>query len=273
MRALLLTLVASTAFAAKPTFDDVLKKFQPAALPLSSKALPASKFKLGAAEVAVLGLTKAGSVELKPLAGWKPKPEDDVKTTLVPLVVVTRPNHVVLVMRMETELPVGVLSETFLVTYGPKGELLDGLRFSSGSATEAGTTEELATLTSEGSIGRRLISKLPMMEEGLPPELQVVSEQPAKLTRDGHFELGAQVFTTRDGAFIDHKSKEELRVFGEKVFYRANDTKPFQLLLREGDAVRFRREGKQYVLSWDERRKTLSCTNPDGSAQAFTREW
>jgi hypothetical protein len=160
-----------------------------------------------------------------------------------------------------------------LLSYGPKGELLDGVSFASTVSTEAGSQEGSGTVTTEGSVGRRLIRTIPMMEEGLPSELKVISEHAAKLTASGRFEVGAEVFTTRDGAFIDRKSKEEMRVFGEKVFYRANDSKPFQALLREGDAVRFKPGGKQYVLSWDDRRKIVNCTNPDGSIQAFTREW
>lgn len=272
LKLLLVLLVATTAFA-KPSFDDLIKKFKPATLPLNSKDLAPNKTKLTAAEVALLGVTKVSSPELEMFKAWTTKPGEGESVSVSPLVAIPRTGHTVLVVRLEHELPMSSFSGTCLLTYGPKGELLDGLRFSSSTSSEAGGVEELSALTSEGSVGRKTVSKIPMMEEGLPAELVTVSEQPAKLTAAGRFQTGSPVFTTRDGAFIDRKTREELRVFGEKVFYRANDTKPFQALLREGDAVRFKPNGKQYVLSWDEKRKNLVCTNPDGSVQTFVREW
>ncbi len=270
---LLAAVFASSALAAKPGFQDVVKKFKPATLPWSSKDVAVPKTGLLPEEIAALGFAKSTTSELKELRQWKAKPDEDETLTIWPIAQVARPGVTVLVVRFDQALPMSSTATTFLLTYGPKGELLDGLRFGATTSSEAGGGDDVATLAESGAITRSSTAKIPMMEEGLPEQLVVNSEAPAKLTASGKFEVSPEIFTTKDGAFIDRKSKEELRVFGEKVFYRANDTKPFQALLRDGDAVRFKKGGPPYLLSWDERMISVNCKNPGGSVQRFTREW
>jgi hypothetical protein len=60
-----LLLLSTAAFAGKPTFEDVVKKFKPATLPLSSKDLGVPKAALSVAEIGLLGFSKSGSKELE----------------------------------------------------------------------------------------------------------------------------------------------------------------------------------------------------------------
>lgn len=264
-----LALTAALVLAAAPSFSDVAKKFKPLALPLSSKALgEVPKSPLTAADVKVLALKEHAGGELAELVRWM-----GPKLRAFPVASIARGEQVVLVVAVSSTADALQGTQHYLVSYGSKGEFLDGVRFSTTLSSEAGAVEEVSTLNAEGGLGRRSTSKIPMMEEGLPQELVVVSDQVGKLTAKGTFELGAPEFRSRDGAFVDASTKEELRVFGDDVFYRANESKPFQKLFREGDAVRFKADGKVYALSWDERRKSLSCLNPDGSVQKFARVW
>lgn len=253
----------SMVVAGAPAFSDVVKKFQPATLPLSSKAFAAlPKVTLSAADLKCLAIKEHARGELAELTRWM-----GPKQRAFPVASVTRGEQVVLVVAASSNEG----TQHFLLTYGAKGEFLDGVRFSSSVTSESGGVEEVSTLNAEGGLGRRATAKTPMHEDGLPGELVVVSEQVGKLTSKGTFELGAPEFRSRDGVFLDAATKEELRVFGEQIFYRASATEPFRRLAREGDSVRFKPEGKVYLLSWDERRKSLSCLNPDGSVQQFAR--
>ncbi|MBL8909087.1 MAG: hypothetical protein JNM17_00150 [Archangium sp.] len=265
--ALALTLV----LAAAPSFTDVVKKFKPATLPLDSKSLGTGEKKaLTAADVKVLAIKEHAGGELSELVQWMGPRLDGA----YPVVSIARGDHVVLVVFVAVSEPMVSAQQTYLLSYSTKGEFLDGVRFSNSMTSEAGGLEELSTLNASGGLGRRSTSRIPQYDASVTvSEMVVVSDQVGKLTAKGTFELAAPEFRSRDGAFIDAKTKEELRVFGEQIFYRANPEKPFQKLVREGDSVRFKPEGKVYLLSWDERRKSLSCLNPDGSVQKFAREW
>lgn len=263
-------LALSLILAAAPSFSDVTKKFKPATLPLDSKSLGApAKNALTAADVKLLAIKEHASGELAELVQWMgPK-----LNGAYPIASVVRGEHVVLVVSVSASEPMVTAQQLYLLTYSAKGEFLDGVRFSNSTSSEAGGVEEVSTLNASGGLGRRSTSRIPQHEEGLPTELVVVSDQVGKLTAKGTFELGAAEFRSRDGAFIDAKTKEELRVFGEDIYYRANPDKPFQKLFRDGDSVRFKADGKVYLLSWDVQRKSLSCLNPDGSVQKFPRAW
>lgn len=267
---LLSTLVASVALAGKPSFSDVVKKFKPATLPLSTKDVPVPKTGLLPEEVAMLGFTRSPSKALATLRQWKAQPDEGETHTLWPVATFTQGEVTALLVRFDQSFPMGSASSSFVLTYSGKGELIDGCLVASSAGTEAGGGEEQATIAADGSITRTSRQEIPMHEEGLPEALITTAETKAKLLPGGKCEVQPATFTTKDGAFIDRTSKEELRVFGERVFYRGNETKPFQPLLREGDAVRFKKGGKPYALAWDERRAVLSCKNPDGTTQRFT---
>lgn len=272
-----MTVLLALTLAAAPNFTTVAKKFPPLTLPLDSKSLVAPKTTLSAADLKVLALAQHGGGELAELLRWAEPPEMDLgaRNALRPIGSVTRGDTTLLIVSVEYEGPaVAVLFETYLVSYSSKGEFLDALRFSTTMSSEAAAVEERSTLTAEGGLGRRTTTHVPMMEEGLPEQLTVVTDQVGKLTARGTFELGALDYRTRDGAFLDEKTKEELRVFGEEVYYRANESKPFQKLFRgDGDTVRFKQYGQSYALSWDSRRASLKCINPDQSVQSFSRKW
>jgi hypothetical protein len=270
-----LALALSLAFAAGPPFSEVVKRVKPLALPLSSTALEAPKGALTAADLKALGLAKNERGELAEFARWLKPPErgSGEKSAARVVGAIARATHTVLVVSVEYEGPAAKVLQTYLVSYSPQGELLDALRFSTALSSEAGETDEVSTLTAEGGLGRRKTMKIPMMEAGLPEQLTVVSDQVGKLTARGTFELAPLDYRTRDGAFVDPKTKEELRVFGADVFYRGNESKPFRFLLREGDTVRFKPGGDAYALSWNEKRTVVRCNAADGSTQAFERTW
>ena len=266
-------LLATTAPAAKPTFQDVLKKFPITTLPLTIKDSAELKTRLTAAEADALNFLKDTSPQLSNLRSWKKKPDPEETKTLFPIASIQRTGYQLLVLRYDHDLPMMSGKETFLLSYSDKGELRGGLTFHLEFSSEAGGATELSTLDQAGVISRLIKVTTPMMEEGLPPELVVTSEQRAKLTSTGSLEVMAPAWSTRTGSFIDRKSKEELRVFTKRVFYRANDSKPFQELEGDGNTMRFKNSPKPYVLTWDDRRSAISCQNPDGTVQLFTREW
>ncbi len=264
---------ALTVLAANPSFQDVAKKFKPAPLPLSSKDVAVPKTGLTPEEISALGFMKSTSPQLAQLRKWKATPDQDETLTVWPVASIARPGLTLLLVRFDQEMPMSSDAALFLLSYGPQGALIDGVGFAGTMSSEAGGAEDVGRLTADGALTRSGTLSVPMMEEGLPEKLVITSEHPVKLTASGKFEVAEERFTTRDGAFIDRKSKEELRIFGEKAFYRGNDTKPFQALTREGDAVRFKKGGKPYGLTWDARNALINCKNPDGSVQVFTREW
>jgi hypothetical protein len=266
-------LLATTALGAKPTFQDVLKKFPASTLPITIKDLEKRATKLTSAEADALGFLKDDSPQLATLRAWKKKPSEGEKKWLAPISSVQRNGHRLLLLRSDREFPMGSSHETFLLSYSDTGELLGGLAFHLELSTEAGGATNTSTLDQAGVISRLIKATTPMHEEGLPEELVVTSEQRAKLTSTGTLEVMAPAWSTRTGAYLDRKSREELRVFDKRVFYRANDTKPFQELEGDGNTVRFKGSPKPYVLTWNDRRSAISCQNPDGKVQLFDREW
>jgi hypothetical protein len=270
---MLLVLALSLAVGAKPTFQDVLKKFPLATLPLTIKGPVEQKTKLTAADADALGFLKDDSALLTSLRSWKKKPDQDEKKALWPIGQIQRTGHQLLLVRYDDDLPMMSAKETFLLSYNDKGELLGGVTFHVESSGEGGGATNLSTVDQAGVISRLIKTTIPMMEEGLPPELVVASEQRGKITSTGTLEVMAPTWSTRTGSYIDRKSKEELRVFDKRVFYRASDSKPFQELEGDGSTMRFKGSPKPYLLTWNDRRSAISCQNPGGEVQLFTREW
>jgi hypothetical protein len=270
--------LAATVFAAKPTFQDVLKKFPVSTLPITIKDATDQKTQLTRADVDALGFLKDKSEGLRVLREWKDKPYADEqyqegKKYLWPVALIERSGYQLLLIQYDSVGQMLIFRETFLLSYNSKGELLGGVAFHEWHGGEMGEERDLSTLDQAGVISRLIKVTMPMMEEGLPPDLVITSEQRAKVTSTGAIEVMAPAWSSRTGTFIDRKSKEELRVFTKRVFYRANETKPFQELEGDGNNMHFKDSPKPYVLTWDDRRSAISCQNPDGSVQLFTREW
>ncbi len=273
----LVVLFVGSSAMAKPTFQDVHKKFPAATLPITIKAADELKIELNAADANALGFLKDTSPGLSALRDCKKKGDKELEKeftrALWAVATVQRTGHELLLLRCDFTGPMMSTRETFLLAYNDKGELLGGITFNLLISGEGGEASEVSTLDQAGVVSRLTKWKYPMMEEGLPEELKVTSEQRAKLTSRGAIEVMPAAWSTRSGSYIDRKSKEELRVFDKRVFYRANDTKPFQELEGDGNTMRFKGSPKPYLLTWNDRRSAISCENPDGAVQLFDREW
>lgn len=272
-RAALCLLLATTASAKKPTFDDVLKKFPAATLPITLKEAGAQATKLTAADLEALGILKDTSPQLASLRDAKKPPGEDETKALWAVGAIQRTGYRLVLIRYDFEQPMANGKLTFLLSFDDKHTLLGGLTCHVESGSEAGGETDVSTLNQAGAISRLITETVPMHEEGLPEELKITSEQRAKLTSTGALEVMPAAYSTRSGAYRDPKSKEELRVFEKRVFYRAKDTKPFQELEGDGNTMRFKGSPKPYILTWNDRRDAISCQNPDGSVQLFAREW
>ena len=276
------TAVVVMLVSAKPTFEDVLKKFPLATLPFTLKDCPEltakTSAKLTAPDAEALGFLDDESDLLRTLRTWKQKPQSGEKKALWPIARVQRPSHQVLLVRYDDETPMAQSRETFLLSYDGAGQLLGGLTFHLEFSSEAGAATNVSTVDRLGVITRMATAKTPMHEAGLPEELVVTSEHRAKLTSKGTLEVMKASYSTKSGAFVDLQSKEELRIFGQglngqSVFYRGNDSKPFQALEGDGKTVRFQASPSPYVLTWDDLKSAISCQNAKGEVQLFTRQW
>src|SRR5690349_4228495 len=75
IRGMIFSLVVAVAvLGAKPSFEDVVKKFPAAKLPMTIDELPTLKAELTAADIEVLGFLKDKSAALKGLREWKEPP-------------------------------------------------------------------------------------------------------------------------------------------------------------------------------------------------------
>ncbi len=272
-RSALCLLLATTALAKKPTFEDVLKKFPVSTLPVTIKAPAELKSKLTPADLEALGLLKDTSPQLATLRAAKTRAGEGETKALWAVATIQRTGYRLLLLRSDVEMPMANGKETFLLSFDDKHALLGALSFHLDSASEAGTETDLSTLDQSGVISRLIKITLPMHEEGLPGDLKITSEQRAKLTSAGVLEVMPPAFSTRSGAYLDPKSKEELRVFDKRVFYRANASTPFQELEGDGNTMRFKGAPRPYLLTWNDRRSAISCETPDGRVQLFTRQW
>ena len=266
-------LLATTALAKKPTFESVLKKFPVVTLPLTLKESTEQKTRLTSADLEALGVMKDTTAALAGLRAAKTPAGLDEKKSLWAVATIQRTGYRLMLVRADVDQPMANGKTTFLLSFDDKNTLLGGLLFHQDTESEAGKQTNVSTLDQAGVLSRLIKTLIPMHEEGLPEELKITSEQRAKVTSTGAFEVMAAAYSSRSGSYLDHKSKEELRVFDKRVFYRANDTKPFQELEGDGNTLRFKGSPRPYILTWNDRRSDISCENPDGAVQLFTREW
>ncbi len=255
-------LLASAVLGTKPSFPDVLKKFPAATLPITLKSPDEHKVKLTAAEAGALGFLQDTSDALSALRTWK---EKGGKKQLWPVASIRRTNYLVLLLQYDAE----ANKQTFLLTYDEKGALLGGMLF---HVSNAEVESDVSTLDQAGVLSRLITSKHQLKDEALP-EVVVLAEQRAKLTSTGALEVISRAWSRRSGRYVDHKTKEEFLVADKRVFYRADEAKPLQELKGDGNTMRLEGVEKPWQLTWNDRRSDISCENPKGDVQVFTREW
>ena len=270
--------VAVAVLGAKPTFEEVVKKFPAAKLPMTIDELPTLKLELTADDIEVLGFLKDKSATLKGLRDWKEPPFSGDAVApgskhLRPIAAIQRADALMLVVRYEHLEDMFQTYWTFALSYDARGTLLGGGLLHAFNTGEAGAEENVSTLDEAGALSKSITAKIPLYDEAAGDELIVTSEQRGKLTSTGSLEVAPPKWSTRNGLFIDRKSKEELLAIDTKVFYRANNLKPLQQLEGDGKTMRFKNSPKPYVLTWNDRKSEVSCKNPDGRVQVFTREW
>lgn len=257
--ALVLCLVAAPAVGATP-FESLLKKFPAASLPFTIEKTAETKARLTSSDVETLGFMRDGSSSLSSLREWKAR-----KKSLWPTASIQRGASVVLALRCDQ----GARKETYLLSYSNEGRLQGGLLF---HLEEPSGVTNISSLNQAGVISRVTKNTWPMQEHGLPPELVVTAEHRAKLTSTGMLESMPPSYWTRSGVFVDRMSKEELRVFAKRVFYRSREGEAFQELEGDGNTMRSKGSPNPYIFTWDDRRSAISCQNPAGKVQVFVRE-
>lgn len=253
-----MVLVAVPAAKATP-FESLVKKFPAASLPFTIDKTAQTKTKLSPADVETLGFMKDGSSSLSSLREWK-----SGKKSLWPTASIQRGDSVVLALRCDQ----GERKETYLLSYSKAGQLQGGLLFH----LEEPSGSNISSLNQAGVISRVTKNTWPMHDDGLPPEMVVTAEHRAKLTSTGSLEAMPPSYWTRSGIFVDHASKEELRVFTKRVFYRPRKGEPFQEMEGDGNTMRTKSSPNPYIFTWDDRRSAISCQNPAGKVQVFVRE-
>lgn len=262
-------LVASSALATP--LQDTLKKFPPMKLPLRLSARQLTTVVLTPKDVDALGFLKLPGAP-KELLTWTPAPEEGETQNLVATGMAKVGANTLLVLRHDLQFPMGTFSRTFvLVVAGEK--LVGAALLHVAENGEAGDTQSEATLNADGSITRQVHSVIPAFGEGLPETMELTFSESQKLRADGTWEPLVSKATTQSGKYVDAKSKEELWVFGAQVFYRGNESKPFQRLEFDGKGVRFKGDKATYSLGWDASKRAITCTDPKGKPQTFTREW
>lgn len=255
-------LVASAVFGARPAFQDVVKKFPVATLPITIKDPAEHKVKLTAAEAGALGFLQDTSEALSGLRAWK---EKGGKKQLWPVAAIRRSKSLVLLLQYDAD----TNRQTWLLTYDDQGTLLGGMLF---HMSNAGSESDVSTLDQAGVMSRLITSKHQLEDPALA-EVMVLAEQRAKLTSTGALEVTSRAWSRRSGRFIDRKTKEEFLVADKRVFYRPDDAKPLQELEGDGNTVRLKGSENAWQLTWNDRRSDISCQNPRGEVQLFTREW
>ena len=193
----------------------------------------------------------------------------------------TRGEVLLLVVGVEVEAGVYRTSDTWLLTYSTAGRFTAALLVAQHAEGGAGSWSLSGSLEDSGAIARTFVQSLVTGNKAMPERLQVESRWPARLLESGRFEESEPSWIGPAGHFIDRASHEELQIFAgrpPRVFYRGNERKPGQELVVPADAgtpglvVQFAGSPGQYALSWDERGTAITCLNPDGRKQTFTRE-
>lgn len=195
---------------------------------------------------------------------------------------VSRGPVILLVVGVELEASMYHPSDTWLLSWSPDGKLLGALLLAQHVPSEAGSSLLSGTLEEDGTIAGTFVQFFVTGEKEMPEYLEVDSTWPARLLDSGRFEESPATWLGPAGHFVDRASHEELQLFAgqpTRAFYRASAAKPWQALVVPADAkrpsfaVRFAGAPKEkYVLTWDERGTALTCQNPGGKKQTFTRE-
>lgn len=270
-RLLCLSAFVATFAAAAPRASDVAKRFPPLSLPASFSDAKALTVKLSAADVEALGFLKQPAVP-DGLKRWTATPDEGETQTLWAVGLAKVGTSLLLVVRFDDSLPMSDSKETFALAL--TGETVKGgALVHAAVSSEAGGATMTSTLGADGAISRAVRTEIPVHEEGLPEAMVVTLDESQKLRADGTWEASSSSATTQRGKFVDAKSKEELWIFDGAVFYRGNESKPFQKLDFDGKAVRFKGSKTPYSLTWDATKKSIACVDPKGKAQTFTREW
>lgn len=229
------------------------------------------KTRLTSADAAALELVgKDGLAER--LRAATDAPAGDVAESLVPLGRFTIGTRTVLLVRLLSASQLGDGQDTVALVFGPHG-LSDLAVVNSSSDGEVGTITGATAVSAAGVFTHSGTSEIVVHEEGLPGVMRVKRTETLSVMGDGRLKRGPPSFEGRSGKFVDPRSKEELWVFEGQIFYRGNESKPFQALVVEPDAVRFKKSGARYALAWRSSNGELLCTDPKGTAQTFVREW
>lgn len=261
-------LLGSSVFASP--LDETLKKFPPLTLPVHLTSAQAGSKVLTQRDVDALGFLKLEGAP-KALLAWSPTVEEGETQNLVATGAAKAGPRTLLLVRHDLVFPMGSFSRTFVLVVGEK--LVSATVLHTTENGEAGDTTSDATLNADGSITRSVRSVIPAFGEGLPETMELTFSESQKLRADGTWEPLVSTATTQSGKYVDAKSKEELWVFSAQVFYRGNETKPFQQLEFDGKGVRFKGQKATYALTWDASKRAITCTDPKGKPQTFTREW
>ena len=261
---------AAVAFAAAPKLSQTTRKFPTVNLPMTLVDAKPLTVALDPAEVAVL-LQKPEALpgDLRSVK----RPLEEGETRSVFALGTARAGTVqVVFIRVDETTPMSKSQATYALTVNGEAVVSAALVHTESSSEAGGATME-ATVAADGSISRKVRTEIPMHDEGLPETMAITSEVSLKLRPDGTFAPAVTVFGTQTGKYVDAKSKEELWVFDQRVFYRGTESKPFQTLEFDGKAVRFKSSKAPYALVWNAARSAITCTDPKGKAQTFTREW
>ncbi len=273
-RAMVLVVLAGTV-GATPKRAEVMKKFPVVTLPFTGNEKVSNPVALSPKEIEALGfLTFAGTP--KELAEWRPTSATNDPTSLetthqlVGIGQAKIGDVTVLLVHHVTSFPAGTNFTVTALAYD-KETLTGAAEVNPQFVAEIGEQRCGCTLAVDGTITRNVKLAMPMMIAGLPETM--TPERSEEQRFDGQTWGPTSSRATNTGIFRDPKSKEELFVFANEIYYRGNEQKPVQRLAYDGKAVRFGTSKTAYVLQWDDAKRTITCTDPKGKAQTFVREW
>ena len=300
--AAVVTLCLSTVASAAPSdFAKFVAQFPPLALPLASEKtkLPLNKLSPDDAMTWVVEpLSAVGDASnwtnpINFLRGFstpaqraqartllRGKPSDDGLLSSLRVSArgsASRGSVILLVVGVDLEASMYRPSDTWLLTWSSDGRFIGALLLAQHVPSEAGSALLTGTLAEDGTIARSFVQFFDTREKEMPEYLEVESTWPARLLDSGRFEESPASWAGPAGRFIDRTSHEELQIFAgqpARVFYRANEAKPWQALVvpagakRPSFAVQFAGAPKEkYVLTWDERGTAITCRTPGESSR------
>ncbi len=191
------------------------------------------------------------------------------------------PLELLAVLLTET-FPAGGSAEVWLLVYR-KGVLLDAALLAARGESEAGTLADEVTFRAPGRFEGKRRQLVPLHDVQGVEQLELHSTRGGELDpASGQVRMRAEDFEERAGRYVDGKSGEVLLVLdpperGPRVLYQGNATRARQELAVEEKGgtlnVRFGRGPGTYRLVFDDQQASLTCENPDGTRQRFTRAW